>query len=279
MASTISNLASGLLKGLRKMFHSPGAEKGMGWLAVKRLKHYSTGPERIYPFKDKNIHYVNPYDLYLAFDEIFIHEIYQSPLPAKARILDCGANIGLATLYFKEICPTAIITAFEPDERNFDLLRKNTQYWAYSDVEVRKEAVWKEDATLRFSSTGDMASKINDQGTGVEVVAVRLKHFLQEKIDFLKIDIEGAEFEVLLDIEDALHQVERMFFEYHGRFEDTGKLTRVFDILNKAGFQFYIKEATSLYAQPFSISKRAQSFDVQLNIFCFRENQKQQTNR
>ena len=274
MASTISNLASGLSKGLRKIFHSPGAEKGMGWLAVKKLKHYSTGPERTYPYKDKAIHYVNPYDLYLAFEEIFVHEIYRATLPSKARILDCGANIGLATLYFKQICPSAVITAFEPDERNFALLKKNTEGWAYADVEVKKEAVWKEATTLRFSSTGDMASKINEQGTGVDVVAIRLKDYLQEKIDFLKIDIEGAEFDVLLDIEDSLHQVDRMFFEYHGRFEDTAKLTRVFDILHRAGFHYYIKEAASLYNQPFDITKRASNFDVQLNIFCFREDAK-----
>lgn len=268
MSSTFSNILSGVKKALSP---SGGNGKGMSWLTIKKLKHYSTGPERVYMHGHRPIHYIHPWDLYMSYEEIFVHEIYRMELPENALVLDCGANIGLASLYLKETCPTARVIAFEPDEKNFELLGKNVSGWKLPGIEIRKQAVWKEHTTLLFSGSGDMASRVLDQGQGVQVQAVRLKDLLNERVAFLKLDIEGAEYEVLLDIEDSLHMVERMFFEYHGRFSDTNKLTRVFDILTKAGFQYYIKEATSVYGSPFHIERRAPSFDVQLNIFCFRE--------
>jgi FkbM family methyltransferase len=270
MASTVMNLLGGIAKKARSLVSDPGAEKGMGWLTVRKLKHYSTGPERIFHYKDKEIRYVNPWDLYWAFQEIFVSEIYKSQLPPNARVFDCGANIGLATLYLKQHHPDCRVIAFEPDEKNYDLLARNVGSWGYEGIEIRKQAVWKENTTLRFSSCGNMASKISGSEDGVAVEAIRLRDLLTEKVHFLKLDIEGAEYEVLKDIEDKLNMVDQMFFEYHGRFDETAHLSDVFSILSRAGFQYYIKLATDPYNSPFIIEKRQGDFDVQLNIFCFR---------
>jgi hypothetical protein len=62
-----------------------------------------------------------------------------------------------------------------------------------------------------------------------------------------------------------------MFIEYHGTFAQNGELTEMIGIINRCGFNFYIKEAASLYDYPFyRIKKSALNYDVQLNLFCFR---------
>ena len=105
----------------------------------------------------------------------------------------------------------------------------------------------------------------------IVVKAIRLKDFLNRQVDFLKIDIEGAENIVLTDIEDNLHYVKNMFLEYHGSFDQNKELLKMINIVSNAGFNFYIKEATSCYDSPFyrKIPSNA-AFDIQLNIFCFR---------
>ena len=95
-----------------------------------------------------------------GLNEIFIDEIYKIKLPPNARIIDCGAHIGLSVIYFKRICPTSFITAFEPDEQNFNLLKQNIQSFQLESVDLRKEAVWVANTELNFSNEGSMASKI-----------------------------------------------------------------------------------------------------------------------
>ena len=84
-------------------------------------------------------------------------------------------------------------------------------------------------------------------------------------------DIEGAEFEVLCDLDGKLELVNNLFIEYHGRFNQNNELNKLFDIISKNGFSYYIKEAASIYDTPFTKVKNPEiPFDVQLNIFCFR---------
>ena len=90
-------------------------------------------------------------------------------------------------------------------------------------------------------------------------------------MDFLKIDIEGAEYQVIKDISDKLHFVDHLFLEYHGTFGQNAELSELFTLLVKAGFSYYIKEATSVYNNPLDPHKTPGiSYDVQLNIFCLK---------
>jgi FkbM family methyltransferase len=180
----------------------------------------------------------------------------------------------MSVIYLKERFPDAEIVAFEPDEKNFELLSKNVASFQLNHVTIRKEAVWVEDTELTFKSDGTMGSKIDVVGTGnyAKVKASRLKDFLNTKIDFLKIDIEGAEYSVLKDIESSLDNVENMFLEYHGNFDQNNELIEIFSILHNRGFAFYIKEAANVYTKPFAEMGRdaKRDYDIQLNIFCMR---------
>lgn len=264
-----------LIKGIKgRLSGQRNGTKVLSWLDEKVLKHQTIGKTRTLQFRGKPIRFTSPPDLHHGLTEIFGEQVYQftsnNPSP---RILDCGSNIGLSILYFKTLFPNAKVTAFEPDPQNFRLLKENVTGWNMQDTELLEKAVWRENTVLRFASEGTMGSHIDTAGNaGISIDAVRLKDWLTEHIDFLKLDVEGAEYEVLKDAGDSLRNVENLFVEYHGTFQENGKLVELLELITQQGFLFYIKEATPLFAQPFmhAAHPAASPYEVQLNIFCFR---------
>jgi FkbM family methyltransferase len=269
------NILHGIRSRFGKLLKNPYRKVNVSPIRRIYYKHLSPGKLRKHRLFGKDIVYLSPTELLHGLKEIFIEEVYKQELPAKPYILDCGANIGLSVIYLKRLFPDAEIIAFEPDEQNFRLLEQNVRTFGYSDVVLKKEAVWVEDTILKFVSDGSMSSKIETGSNAqtVDVSASRLKGYLNRKVDFLKIDIEGAEFSVMMDIEDELKLVNNLFLEYHGTFEQNKELTQLIELITKCGFHYYIKEATGIYETPFARMKNPViSYDVQLNIFCFRLN-------
>lgn len=101
-----------------------------------------------------------------------------------------------------------------------------------------------------------------------------MKDILVEPIQFLKIDIEGAENVVLPDISTELWKVQNLFVEYHGDPNQNQKVSSILDIIQKAGFKYFITQAHPYPpAHPFIISEYEKyTYDLQLNIFCYRKN-------
>ena len=267
----ILNLLNGGYKHIRRLFVNPYKKVGFGWLEVRRLKNLKEHGDHKIPFLGGQINFHDREEFLHSIDEIFIKEIYKQRLGDNPFIIDCGANIGLSVIYLKKQSPSARIIAFEPDDANFALLKKNIEAFNFGNIELRKEAVWIDNTVLNFASEGSMASKIDPSATGKKVEAIRLKDYLREKVDFLKIDIEGAEYAVLKDIEEALVNVNNLFLEYHGTYSELGELCELFNMLYGRGFKFYIKEGVDLFRHPLINEKISHtSYDIQLNIFCFR---------
>lgn len=275
MGSFSGNILKGIKGRISSMFSSSYEGLNMNWLREKYYKHLPPGKERSHQLFGKSFYFRNAFELLHAFDEIFVGKIYYQEFSSAAPyIIDCGANIGASVLYIKRLSPEARVIAFEPDASNFELLKKNIHSFGLQQVDLRMEAIWKENTVLEFAGEGSMSSKIDLQGgSGArKVKAQRLRDLLEaEKVDFLKIDIEGAEYEVIMDCEGALSKVENMFIEYHGSFAQNHELTDILALVVKEGFNYYIKEATEVYKSPLHRSKDSRYiYDVQLNIFCFR---------
>ncbi len=104
----------------------------------------------------------------------------------------------------------------------------------------------------------------------IKVPAVRLRDFLNREVDFLKIDIEGAEDKVMPDIADSLSHVLNLFVEYHSFSRKEQKLPEILHLIKAKGFRIHIlPEIVS--DRPFCEVKEYAKMDMQLNIFCWRE--------
>ena len=211
-----------------------------------------------------------------SLEEIFKEEVYKfSSDTENPYIIDCGANIGLSIYYFKKFYPKAKILAFEPDDEIYKILGENiSKINDNNDIEILNEAVWTEDTELSFFSEGALAgSSITDFGKKnniKKVKAIDLKKYLNTTIDFLKIDIEGAENVVIFDIEPLLKNVKNLFLEYHGLVNEPQNLGEILNILKKQGFEYYIRLAADTIQFPFC-KENALTYNQQLNIFCYRK--------
>ena len=117
-------------------------------------------------------------------------------------VVDIGANIGYFTLIFARLVgDSGKVYAFEPDPTNFELLKKNVEINGYKNVVLVQKAVSNYDGVLKLylSDKNPQDHRIYDWNDGrkfVEARAVRLDEYLKNyigKIDFIKIDTQGAE--------------------------------------------------------------------------------------
>jgi FkbM family methyltransferase len=269
----ITNILNGIGKRLRKKEQASNFNK-ISWAAEKLIKHQDDQVVKQRDFGHYVLNYIRPYEVIKTYKEIFTQEIYKfNNSSSNPVIIDCGANIGLSTLYFAIAYPNSKVFAFEPDKAIFNLLQKNINDNKLSHVSLYNEAVWTQDTELSFSNKGSEASQIDTTGqSATKVKAIRLAKFLAqfEKIDFLKMDIEGAEFDVVKDCTTELQKVQNFFLEYHGNSNETEKLITLLDIVKQAGFMVYIKMAADTLDNPFVQQTTGTPFDVQLNIFCYK---------
>jgi FkbM family methyltransferase len=168
------------------------------------------------------------------------------------RILDCGANVGLASLFYKRRYPAARITAFEADPAIAALLEHNMRANGAADVEVVAAAVWTESGEISFQADGADAGVVASVGAGrdggaVRVPAVRLADRLAgERIDLLKLDIEGAEVAVLPDCAGVLENVNAILLEVHEFDPDSRRCPELLQLLGRCGFAYAVTHVTPL---------------------------------
>jgi FkbM family methyltransferase len=277
MPHFLANLSKGISIRINRLFYRPYRVFDIGWLKEKFLKHNTDHNLKYHTFRNKyKIAFRDAPVFLVSINELFVNEFYRfRPSTERLRIIDCGSYIGTSILYFKVNYPNAIVSGFEPDESNFDIIKLNLKAWNFSDCYVQNAAIWINNGPLSFSAKGSMASRI-EAGTYNEtnkktVQSVRLKDLLNEEIDFLKIDIEGAEHAVLKDCSDQLVNVKNLFVEYHGTYSEMHKLNEILDILLLNKFKYYIKEGGPVYAKPFWDREKTGEYDIILNIFAFKD--------
>lgn len=205
--------------------------------------------------------------------EIFESEIYRFQCSTQnPYIIDCGANIGLSVIYFKKLYPDCTILAFEPDVNIFSVLSENMATFALQGVTLSNKALWSEEARVPFIQEGADGGRIDASisGSPCTVTATTLSQYLVKHVDFLKLDIEGAEGDVLEECREGLAHVERMFLEYHSAHGEPQQLGRILEILRGAGFRYYIEQIGITSGHPFIHRHTCNNFDNQLNIYAYR---------
>ena len=208
------------------------------------------------------------------YDEIFEKEIYKFVSSTETPlIIDGGANIGLSVLYFKRLYPHAKVIAFEPDKNIYATLQKNIQNAGIADVRLENKALWSSDTILNFFSEGADSGRLLGEAETLQanpVDAVRLREFLNQRVEFLKLDIEGAETEVIQDCHDLLVNVQNIFVEYHSFTNRPQTLTTIIQILSDAGFRLYLNTPFSINPKPCYDRREYHDMDMVANIFGYR---------
>lgn len=160
---------------------------------------------------DKIIDVKKYYFIYDLIHEIYVKNEYFKFFDIKENdnVLDAGANIGLFTvLAGKKLNNTGKLIAVEPDDNNYDMLLENIKINNLSNVETYKKGLWSKETNLEFligKRPGEHSLLDNDQFSGdkivIECVSIDslLETFQLSHFDFIKMDIEGAEIEVVLN--------------------------------------------------------------------------------
>jgi len=160
-----------------------------------------------------------------VFDQVFIGEMYALPFTIPARlILDLGANVGYASVYFANRYPDARIVAVEPERSNFLALSRNTE--PYPNVITMEAAIWPTAGQLALEDSGAAWSfRVTANGTqgmasvnGITIDDVLTRWSEGAPVDLLKIDIEGSEKELFSAPCDSwLARTRLMVIELHDR--------------------------------------------------------------
>lgn len=214
-----------------------------------------------------------------TYREIFEKKVYYFKSETNSPvIIDCGANIGLSLIYFKKLYPDSKIIAFEPDPLIFNCLEKNTLNLISGGVTLLQKGLWDDNKTISFSTEGSDAGRISevtktDSFHKREIQCVRLSDYIHEDVDFLKIDVEGSELQILLDLSKSLkiEKVKRMFIEYHSFINSAQMLSVILQLLEKHKFRYYLSEGAIVTKNPFLEIRDYLGMDMQLNIYAFKE--------
>lgn len=159
-------------------------------------------------------------------------------LNPRAVVIDVGAHIGSFTLYLKSQLPEAKIYCFEPARSNFDLLLDNISFNNLSGVKAIKLALAGKTGPS-FLKTDSLDNNAYSLGSsGEPVLSIDLDSFFKQEalgeIDLIKMDCEGAEYEILSNAK-KLKQVKSLILEYHRR-DDNFNDTYLVNLLASEGF-------------------------------------------
>jgi FkbM family methyltransferase len=180
---------------------------------------------------------------YIAAKDIFLQRIYDfNATNSTPNVFDCGGHIGLFTIYIKQKYPEAKITVFEPDAESLALLTENFEVNGIRDAQIINAGLYKYNGEIAFGSDHSDGSSIFAEDKSTKIRVVRLSEYIDAEIDFLKLNIEGAELDVITEIEHKLPLVKEMVIEYHGFPEVGQNLHRILSILDRAGFRYLIHD-------------------------------------
>lgn len=209
------------------------------------------------------------------YREIVVAEIYDFPYAGESPvIIDGGANIGIAVLWWMARWPKAKVIAFEPDPFVFEALQHNSRYLA--SPELHRAALSTTALGSRFLAKGSDAGRLGDDeessDLALTVPTVNLGDVLDglDRVDLLKLDIEGAETEVLMDAESHLGCVDRIFVEYHSFAGRRQTLAELLELLRRSGFRIHLATPGSAM-RPFCSPPLDRGIDLQCNIWAWRE--------
>lgn len=216
---------------LDKMYRG-GAVNNKFVSKIGRKFHSSIKPEYMKKFGYKL--FLDPHDqLMLSVKEYPIHPILKKIIKPGDTIIDVGANIGVLTLYFRQLIgDKGKLYSFEPDPLSFSILEKNIVQNSLKNVTIENKAVSNKNGSVGFEvSENNTAGRIKENdGNMLNVDCVTLDSYFSEKItkvDFVKIDTEGFDWTVLKGMKNMINSNPeiKLMVEFHSRLLNKSGIT------------------------------------------------------
>ena len=163
-------------------------------------------------------------------------------------VLDIGGGIGDFAIYAAIQSPKTTVYTYEPTPESFQLLKENIKLNNLENVIPYQKAIWSNNGKLSLdTSVGEpiqyqskrIENSTDKPATIIEIESISLEDALDSTgvaiCNLLKIDCEGAEYEILFNTPDeTLERIERIVMEYHDSSD--GNHQQIFDFLTKKGF-------------------------------------------
>ena len=218
----------------------------------------------------------------------FETEIVKNEIKSNDVVIDIGAHIGYFTLLFAMLVgPKGKVFSFEPEPKNFELLKKNVEINDYDNVITERKIVSdkNEKCTLYTFETSSGANRIykpNNKSNPkpIEVDSISLDEYFKnseflKKIKFIKIDVEGAEILILKSMKSLLKENNdvKLLLEFNPDFlsEIGSKESDFFDILHSENFSIFFIDGKhhKLIPLNFSTDLDPKLFKNEtVNLFC-----------
>jgi len=203
------------------------------------------GVERCFGY---TVRFTDSRDFYIQYKDEFVRRIYNFDSKCSdPLILDGGSNIGMSILAFKCRYPHARIIAFEPDPEIFEILQQNMNQNGLSDVRLINAGLGAQSGTANFKQDHSSGGKVEQNGASTESIVVKMEQlsdYLNEPVDFLKLNIEGEELSVLTEAANAgkLRNIRQLVLEYHGWPHAKQSLGSILNVLDEQGFRYFVHD-------------------------------------
>lgn len=220
------------------------------WRRLAHMRaHYLLGHGRrgdtVESLLDYQVRITDGPNFYVQYKDEFVRRIYHfEAVRPDPRIIDGGGNMGMSVLAFKRAYPAARITCFEPDPAIFALLRENLSRNGLDDVRLVNAGLSGAAGEVSFAPDGTAGGQVTTAGEGIRVRMERLSDWLDEPVDFLKLNIEGEELPVLQEVtaRGRLRQVRELVLEYHGWASGPQRLGEILNLLDREGFRYLVHD-------------------------------------
>lgn len=210
-----------MINGIRTYFPWAGFRAIVPLIEHKFLRNFPDMPVRVPGIPHPVWIRVHTSDLW-ALQQVLIRREYECVLTSAPKvIIDGGANIGTTSVFYANRYPGARIYAVEPDPSNFLMLQKNTRM--YPAVTAIWGALWNDDSSIKISPPQAFTHwgvRVAEEGATVPSVTISslMRRYDLQYVDILKLDIEGAECEVLSTAREWIKNVRMIAIETHDRF-------------------------------------------------------------
>jgi len=190
----------------------------------------------------------------IAFFENFVLEVNTAKKNFAIKqtdiIIDIGAHVGYFTLYAAKRASNGKILSFEPTKESFSILKKNIEINNFQNTIIENVGVTKvaKKTILFVDNKYSIANTLYNNGKNLEKEEIQTttlhdicEKYDLKKIDFLKMDCEGAEFEIILNTPpEVLKKIQKITAEIHEEMVPH-KIEELIILLEKNGFTVNVK--------------------------------------